>query len=77
MHPMMPTSRCGLRFRISEKPCTRPRTRCSAFSRTEQVFTKMISASFLSFTCSNPRALRMAATTSLSATFIWQPYVSI
>src|SRR5690554_6070696 len=43
----------------------------------EQVFTKMASASLSLSVSVYPSISMMEATTSVSATFIWQPYVSI
>ena len=77
IQPITPTSSCGFFFLSSVNPCTRPLTRCSAFSLTEHVFTRITSAFSRSSVRANPAFSKMAATTSLSATFIWQPYVSI
>ena len=54
-----------------------PQIRCSALSRIEQVLISINPASPISLVKLYPDFERIEITTSLSATFIWQPYVSI
>ena len=71
MHPVTPMSAPSRRYCCS---CpTRPMTRCSAWSRMAQVFTRMTSASSGLSVATNPCSARMPAISSLSLMFIWQP----
>ena len=55
----------------------RPQMRCSALSLMEQVFAIITSASAISSVRAYPCFARIENTTSVSFTFIWQPYVSM
>ena len=77
MQPTMPTSISGFFFRAWLNTSIRPQMRCSALSLTEQVLAITRSASSICSVLSYPAFARMAKITSVSFTFIWQPYVSI
>ena len=70
IQPITPIFRSLLFLRSELKYCKRDMTFCSALSRTEQVFIMIVSASFSLSVIWYPSDSIMAATTSLSATFI-------
>ncbi len=71
MQPTTPSTSPGRLWRCSSP--IRPITRCSALSRTAQVFTSMTSASAGSSARVNPARPSTPNMSSESATFIWQP----
>ena len=77
MQPTMPTTTPGRRLRCRLNCSIRPQIRCSALSRTEHVFAMIRSASSIDSVRSYPSPARMEKMTSVSFTFIWQPYVSM
>src|SRR5690625_6698546 len=77
LQPRTPTVRCSFSRLRERNSLSRFHTRVSAFSRIEQVLTKITSASPARVTGLIPFSSRMELTTSVSAKFIWQPYVSI
>ena len=77
MHPVTPITTSGFVSRSCWSWPTRPITRCSAWSRMAQVFTRITSASSADAAGAYPCSARMPAISSLSLMFIWQPYVSM
>ena len=78
IQPITPTMRRERRRRRKEaRNWRRDTIFCSALSRIEQVLRRMASASSIFSVTAYPAISIIDATTSLSATFIWQPYVSI
>ena len=78
MQPSTPSCIGRARWRFSwRSSARRRRTFCSAFSRMAQVLSSTTSASAGSRVRPKPCPVSTDATTSESATFIWQPYVSM
>lgn len=80
MHPNTPTMRgCdgGRRRFIARSSLRRCHTLASALSRMAHVFTNAASASCTAATVSYPACCSTASSTCVSATFIWQPWVSM
>ena len=75
MQPTTPSTVPGRVNRCSSP--TRPKTRCSALSRTAQVLTSSTSAPSGSSVATNPSRPSAPSMSDESATFIWQPYVSM
>ena len=74
MQPVTPSTTSGRAAAASM--LVRANTRSSAFSRTAQVLIRMRSARVGASRAPYPPRCRSPSTISLSATFIWQPYVS-
>ena len=73
IQPSIPTISPGCLFFLFLKSFKRSLTLCSAFSRIEQVFIRMMSASLSSLVVIIPSLERMEAITSESEKFIAQP----
>ncbi len=77
MHPTTPMSMPSLRRLKGTKLVSRPKMRASAFSRTAHVLRMTTSASSRVRAGVKPFCVKMPIMSSLSAVFIWQPYVSM
>ena len=73
MHPRMPTLVPGRSVLCFWNWSILPQIRCSALSLMEQVLAIITSAPAISSVLAYPALPSMAKTTSVSATFIWQP----
>ena len=77
MHPTIPMMTSFLRSFCRRNWSIRPHILCSALSLMEQVLASMTSAREMSSVRAYPWSWSMDRMTSLSFTFIWQPYVSM